>query len=168
MWYNVLVEQRLSAQIGIYKAEVLLLFNIKWEESSEYMYQETQNHLKEIEGIDEFQVLMQELYGNQILCWGDDQIDELAYNPSQGLLTVRICSSDRDITYKGKKVKRVFWMLDFYDVEFSFFDIAPEHWIDEIYIQKNEDGKHSITFGTGNLDFRYSHAKVNRCWVESI
>lgn len=144
------------------------MFCIEQKGSPEDMFEETQNNLKEIEGIEEFIALTEELYGHDWLCWGDDQIDELAYNPSQAKLTVRICSSDRDVTYRGEKVKYAFWMIDFYDVEIEYFDISPEHWIDNIYIQKNADGKYSITFGAGNLDFRYSHAKVNRCWTENF
>ena len=100
------------------------MFNIEWKSSAEDMFDETQHHLKDIEGIEEFIELTQELYGHDWLCWGDDQIDEIAYNPSKGLLTVRICSSGRDITYKNKKVKYAFWMLDFYDVEISKNEIS--------------------------------------------
>lgn len=142
------------------------MFNIEYS-NSEKMFDDTQKYFKEIEGIEKFIELTSKLYEHEWLCWGDDQIDEIAYNPSAAKLTIRICSSGRDIIYKGKKVRYVFWMLDFYGVEISFFDICPEHWIDETYITKNSDGKYSITFGSGNCDFRYSHAKVNRCWVET-
>ena len=142
------------------------MFKIEYS-NSEKMFDETQEYFKEIEGIEKFIELTRELYGHEWLCWGDDQIDEIEYNPSAEKLTIRICSSDRNITYKGKTVRYVFWMIDFYGAEISYFDICPEHWIDEIYIQKNNDEKYRITFGSGECDFRYSHAKVNRCWVET-
>ncbi|MGN0115033.1 MAG: hypothetical protein ACI396_06870 [Acutalibacteraceae bacterium] len=143
------------------------MFNIEYS-NEEKMFDDTQEALKEIEGIEEFIKLTRELYGHDWLCWGDDQIDEIAYLPSAEKLTIRICSSGRNVTYKGKRVSKVFWILDFYGVEISFFDISPEHWIDVTFIQKNSDGKYSITFGTGNCDFRYSYAKINRCWVETF
>ena len=59
-----------------------------------------------------------------------------------------------------------FYVFDFYDVELEYIDIAPEHWIDDIVIQENADGKNSISFGSGGLDFRYSYAKVNHTWIE--
>lgn len=142
------------------------MFDIKWSDS-EKMFNDTQKYLKDIDGIEDFIELTKELYGHDWLCWGDDQIDEIAYSPSNAKLTIRICSSGRNILYKGKKVKNVFWMIDFYGVEISYFDICPEHWIDEVYIQKNSDGKYSITFGSGECDFRYDYAKVNRSWVEA-
>ena len=141
------------------------MFNIEWN-GRDSLFEETEKNLKKIEGIEEFYKLTKELYGNDFLCWGDDFIDELAYYPEKGKLTVRICSGGRDIIHKGKKVKYAFWMIDFYEVEIQYFDSAPEHWIDETYIQQNDDGKYSITFGAGELDFRYSYAKVNRSWVE--
>ena len=142
------------------------MFNIEFS-TDEKMLDDTQKNLKKIDGIEKFIELTRELYGNDWLCWGDDQIDEIEYNPSAEKLTIRICSSGRDIMYKNQRVKYAFWMLDFYGVEISGFDICPEHWIDNIYIQQNNDGKYSITFGSRCCDFRYSHAKVNRCWVET-
>lgn len=143
------------------------MFNIENNFSQKEMFIETEKNLNEIEGIEDFYKLTKELYGNDFLCWGDDQIDEIAYFPTKEQISLRICSTGRDITYKGKKVKYAFWMLDFFGVEVSYFDICPEHWIDDLYIQKNNDGKYSITFGSGECDFRYSYAKVNRCWVET-
>ena len=90
------------------------------------------------------------------VCFGDAQIDSLAYDPEKKELSVRITDS----------TDKWFVVFDFFDVEIKYFDIAPEHFIDEMFIEQNEDGKYSITFGTGELDFRYSSAKLNRFWSE--
>ena len=142
------------------------MFEINLNKSYGENFQETQNNLKKIEGIEKFYQLQKEIYHTDFLDWGDDQIDELHLHPNHTTLTVRICSSRRNIFYNEKKIKRIFWMIDFYDIELHYFDIAPEHWIDDIIIQQNVDGKYSISFGNGGLDFRYSSAKVNRCWIE--
>jgi hypothetical protein len=142
------------------------MFNTDIKDSAT-LFEETQKNFRKFDGIDKFFELTKELYGNDFLCWGDDQIDEIAYNSNNKKLTVRICTFGNDTTYNGKQVNHVFWVMDFFDVEILYFDISPEHWIDDVFIQENEDGKYSITFGSGELDFRYSYAKVNRCWVET-
>ena len=142
------------------------MFELTYGKSFDEYFETTQRCLRCIEGIEEFYELQKAIYDNDFLSWGDDQIDELAYNPTKNTLTVRICSSGRDVTYKDRKVSRIFWMIDFYEIELSYFDIAPEHWIDEVRIEQNKDGKYSCSFGTGELDFRYAYAKVKRSWVE--
>jgi hypothetical protein len=141
------------------------MFNINWTSYDE-MFEETQKNLRDIDGIDSFYAIVKELYNSQYLTWGDDNIDELAYYPKEGTLTVRVCSNLSGLTYKGNKAKYAFFMIDFFDVEISYFDIAPEHYIDDVFIQKNSDGRYSISFGSGELNFSYSRAKVNRSWIE--
>ncbi len=128
----------------------------------EEAFQETEKFFNKIEGIDSFYKLFKDIYDINFLCWGDDQIDELAYFPNESKLTVRICSHEESKKHLGRNVKYIFWMIDFYGVEIKFFDIAPEHFIDDIVIKQNADGKYSISFGSGELDFRYEYAKVNR------
>ena len=122
------------------------------------MFSETERCVKAIEGIQEFVKFQNQLYDmtGDGVCFGDDQIDSLAYYPEKKELSVRITDS----------IDKWFVVLDFFDVEIKYFDIAPEHFIDEMFIEQNEDGKYSITFGTGELDFRYSSAKLNRFWSE--
>ena len=131
--------------------------------NSEQIFSETNRCIERIEGIGEFIAFQNKLYQctDNYLCFGDDQIDSLSYYPERKALSVRI-TTDED----REDIKRWFVVLDFFDVEIKYFDIAPEHYIDELVIEQNKDGKYSISFGTGELDFRYANAKLNRFWTE--
>ena len=65
----------------------------------------------------------------------------------------------------GQKIKAVYYEFVFNSVELHWLDIATyqEHYIDDITIQQNPDGKYSISFGTAELDFRYSSAEAYHC-----
>lgn len=135
----------------------------------EMMQQETQNLFKKIDGIKEVFDRLNDLYGDgDFICFGDDQIDAIEFSAKTNMLSVRICTDEmgQEKKHMDKTIRCVFYIFDFYDVELEYIDIAPEHWIDDIVIQENADGKNSISFGSGGLDFRYSYAKVNRTWIE--
>lgn len=133
------------------------MFEINYT-NHEKMFFETVRCIKAIEGIQEFVKFQNQLYdmSEDWVYFGDEQIDSLAYTPEKKELSVRITDS----------TDKWFVVLDFFDVEIKYFHIAPEHFIDEMFIEQNKDGKYSITFGTGELDFRYSSAKLNRFWSE--
>ena len=133
------------------------MFEINFSNREEMCF-ETIRCAKEIEGIQKFVQFQNNLYDltEDWVNFCDEQIDALAYNPEKKELSVRITDS----------IDKWFVVLDFFDVEIKYFDIAPEHFIDEIFIKQNKDGKYSITFGTGELDFRYSSARLNRFWSE--
>ena len=145
------------------------MFEINYT-NREKMFEETQSNFKKIEGIEEFIDLQNLLYKTNCswLCFGDDQICGLNLSSDHKTLTVYIESSkDYNVVWNDKLINKAFYVIDFYEPEILFFDIQYNaHWIDEIFIQQNKDGKYSISFGTGELDFRYSKAKVNRCWCE--
>ena len=74
--------------------------------------------------------------------------------------------NDIEKSINGKQIKEAHYVIDFFNPEIKYFNIEfNTHWIDEVYIQKNEDGKYSISFGMGECDFRYTSARVNRCWT---
>ena len=131
------------------------MFEINYT-NHEKMFSETVRCIKAIEGIQEFVKFQNQLYdmSEDWVYFGDEQIDSLAYTPEKKELSVRITDS----------TDKWFVVLDFFDVEIKYFHIAPEHFIDEMFIEQNKDEKYSITFGTGELDFRYSSAKLNRFW----
>lgn len=137
------------------------MFEIIWTDW-EKMFARTQECFCEIEGIEKIITLQQELFETKedVVCFGDTQIDGLEYPSSHDRLTVYLlerCKDEREVHY----------VLDFFEPEIHFFDIEfNTHWIDEVTIQKNPDNRYSISFGTGECDFRYSYAKVNRCWVQ--
>ena len=133
------------------------MFEINYT-NHEKMFSETIRCIREIEGIQKFIQFQNNLYdlSEYGVNFCDEQIDALSFNPEKKTLSVRITDSE----------DKWFVVLDFFDVEINFFDIAPEHFIDEMFIEQNDDGKFSITFGTGELDFRYSSAKLNRFWSE--
>jgi len=138
------------------------MFEISWTNRDE-MYTSTQECFREIQGIDKIIHLQNSLYGDDSdeVCFGDAQIDGLEYPSNHHCLTVFICYASRE---KGN----YHYVIDFFEPEINYFDIEfNTHWIDEVIIQKNADGKYSISFGTGECDFRYQSAKVNRCWVDS-
>ena len=144
------------------------MFEITWT-NHEQMWQKTQENFKKIKGIEEIIQLQNELFGSnfQGVCFGDAQIDGLEYPPAHDRLTVYICYY-ANLKYRNKIATNVHYVIDFFEPEIVYFDIEfNTHWIDEVMIQKNQDGKYSISFGMGELDFRYSNAEVNRCWVET-
>ena len=133
------------------------MFEINYT-NHEKMFSETIRCIRKIEGIQKFIQFQNNLYDltEDWVNFCDEQIDALSFNPEKNVLSVRITDSE----------DKWFVVLDFFDVEIKYFDIAPEHFIDEMFIEQNDDGKFSITFGTGELDFRYSSAKLNRFWSE--
>lgn len=145
------------------------MFEIKYTDY-ETMSNETQTNFLKIEGIEKFIALQQLLYKTKEcrLCFGDDQICGIALSTDHQILTVYIESSKQYNTdWKGKTINTAYYVIDFYKPEIDHFDIQYNtHWIDDIIIQENSDGKFSFSFGTGELDFRYSYAKVNRCWCQ--
>lgn len=134
------------------------MFEINYT-NHEKMFNETCRCVNKIDGIQDFIAFYKDLYNltESYLCFGDNQIDAISYYPEDKELSVRITD----------KEDKWFVVLDFFDVEIKYFDISPEHYIDELFIEQNKDGKFSITFGTGELDFRYSSAKLNRFWHEN-
>jgi len=139
------------------------MLNIEYKDR-ESMVNDTQSCFLEIEGIEKITKLQNELFNIKVdfVCFGDAQIDGLEYPPSHDRLTVFVA-----YCFDHKNCRNAHYVIDFYNPELYYFDIEfNTHWIDEVIIQKNSDGKYSISFGTGECDFRYSHAKVNRCWVD--
>lgn len=144
------------------------MFDIQYT-NQEYMFEETQLHLNEIKGIDRFKELQDAIYGKMdYLGWWDDRIEKIEYY--QNKLTVTLVHEMDDMTINDKLVNTASYMFVFYDVELYRFSIATykEHFIDDITIQQNPDGKYSISFGNGELDFRYSSAEAKHCGVYHI
>ena len=136
------------------------MFEIVWT-TREQMWEATQKCFQDIQGIDEVINLQNRVfkYPSNDICFGDAQIDGLEYPPTHDRLTVYIAYSIEE--------KTVHYVFDFFEPEIHYFDIEfNTHWIDEITIQRNTDNKYSISFGSGECCFRYSHAQVNRCWID--
>jgi len=136
------------------------VFEIKWT-THERMWAETQRCFRDIQGIDEVINLQKQIfqYSNDDVCFGDAQIDGLGYPPTHDRFTVFIAYN------WGEKI--IHYVFDFFEPEIHYFDIEfNTHWIDDVVIQRNADNKYSISFGTGECDFRYSYARVNRCWMD--
>ena len=144
------------------------MFDIQYT-NYEDMSSETQLHLKEIKGIDQFKQLQDRLYGEMdCLCWGDDRIEKVQYY--QDKLTVTIVHERENLMLSDHKIKAVYYEFVFYGVELHWLDISTyqEHYIDDVTIQRNPDGKYSISFGTAELDFRYSSAEAKQCGIYRI
>ena len=126
--------------------------------SYEKMYAETVRCIKSIQGIKELISLQNELYFTEKegLNFCGVQIDEFSFVPEKRELSVKITD----------KVDKWCAVLDFSEVEIEYLDITSGHFVDEVFIEQNADGKYSITFGTGELDFRYSSAKLSSFWSE--
>ena len=142
------------------------MFEINWT-NQEDLFKQTQKCFKEIEGIDELIAFQNRLFDttSDNVCFGDAQIDGLEYPSDHSRLTVYLCY-DIEKSINGKQIKEAHYVIDFFNPEIKYFNIEfNTHWIDEVYIQKNEDGKYSISFGMGECDFRYTSARVNRCWT---
>lgn len=144
------------------------MFDIQYT-SYEDMAQNTQLYLKGIKGIDQFKKLQDGLYGEMdFLCWGDDRIEKVQYY--QDKLTITIVHERDNLMLSGQKINAVYYEFVFNGVELHWLDIATyqEHYIDDITIQQNPDGKYSISFGTAELDFRYSSAEAKQCGIYHI
>lgn len=142
------------------------MFEIIWT-NREDMFKQTQECLKEFEGIEQLVAVQNKIFGilSDEVCFSDAQIDGLEYPSDHSKLTVYICYNIEKAMDK-KPIKEAHFVIDFFEPEIHCFDIEfNTHWIDEVYIQKNSDEKYSITFGSGECDFRYAYAKVNRCWT---
>lgn len=125
------------------------------------MWAETQRCFREIQGIDAVINLQNSVFENasEDVCFGDAQIDGLEYPPTHDRLTVFIAYT------MGEKT--LHYVFDFFEPEIHYFDVEfNTHWIDDVVIQRNADNKYSISFGTGECDFRYSYARANRCWMD--
>ena len=142
------------------------MFEIIWTNRDD-MFKQTQECFKEIKGIEQLVAFQNRLFDSvsDEICFGDAQIDGMEYPPDHNRLTVYICYNI-ERTIDQKQIKEAHYVIDFFEPEIHYFDIEfNTHWIDEVYIQKNCDGKYSISFGTGECDFRYTSARVNRCWT---
>ena len=144
----------------------------------EDMYLQTKNCLSKFDNIQEFFDIENIIYteywetkgkkieAENMLCFGDAQIDNIAYDYKNKKATVRIvkhlpCQRE----YHGKICSTIFFVFDFEDVEEFRCDIAPEYYIQEFYIQKNAE-RFIIEFDGLDLTFTFSKARANRWWME--
>lgn len=128
------------------------------------MQKETDQCFSEMKGIEELIAFQNDLFGinSDGVCFGDAQIDGLEYPSYHDRLTVYIA-----YCFDPAMKRHAHYVIDFYEPELFCFDIEfNTHWIDTVVIQKNHYGKYSISFGSGECDFRYSYAKVNRFWKD--
>lgn len=101
------------------------------------------------------------------LSFGDDQIDNIAYDSETKKATVRIfCHLPLEREFRGKIRKYIFYVFDFEDVEDFRCDIAPEYYIQDLYIQEEQNGRYSIEFEGVDLSFSFSKGKANRWWMK--
>ena len=68
------------------------MFKIIWTDR-ESMYKQTQDCFKQIQCIEELLALQNKIFDTTTndVCFGDAQIDGLAYSPDHSVLTVYIC-----------------------------------------------------------------------------
>jgi len=143
------------------------------------MYNQTKKCFNKFENIQDFFDIQNAIYkeyweskgGNfesdNTLCFGDDQIDNIAYDSVSKKATVRIFSHlPNEREYRGRRCKYVFYVFDFEDVEDFRCDTAPEYYIQELYMQENQNGRFIIEFEGVDLTFSFSKGKANRWWME--
>lgn len=105
--------------------------------------------------------------GDNTLSFGDDQIDNIAYDSETKKATVRIfCRMPFEREFRGKLCKNIFFVFDFEDVEEFRCDIAPEYYIQDLYIQQDKNGRFVIEFEGVDLTFSFTKGKANRWWME--
>lgn len=144
----------------------------------EYTYEKTKECLNKFENIQEFFDIHNQIYieyhnakgrkfeVDNMLCFGDDQIDNIAYDYKTKTATVRIvCKLPVEREYRGRMARRIFYVFDFENVEEFSCDIAPEYYISDFYIDKNED-KFYIEFWDVFLQFSFTKGIANRWWME--
>ena len=66
---------------------------------------------------------------------------------------------------ENEKKSIIFYVFDFYGVENFMCDIAPEHYINDLFMQKANNGKILFDCDAG-LQFSFAKARANRFWVE--
>ena len=76
------------------------------------------------------------------LCFGDYQVDAVAYRQENNSLSLRIVGSCPDFDFNGSSETKAFFLFDFFNVEDVNIDVAPEYWLSDISIQKASDGKY--------------------------
>lgn len=141
------------------------MLELKWSDYST-MQQETDACFRLFKNIKVFFDTQAKLYGDYgMLCFGDCQIDAIAYDSERAKLTVRIVDNLKNTKYCSKQISRIFYVFDFYGVDNFGCDIAPEHWISDIFMQKLESNIILFDCDAG-LKFSFSSAEANRCWCE--
>ena len=143
------------------------------------MYNQTKECFNKFENIQEFFDIQNDIYTeyweskgekyetDNTLSFGDDQIDNIAYNSETKKATVRIfCRLPFERKYRDKICKHIFYVFDFEDVEEFRCDIAPEYYIQDFYIQQNKEGRFIIEFEGVDLTFSFNKGKANRWWME--
>ena len=68
--------------------------------------------------------------------------------------------------FRGKLCKYIFFVFDFEDVEEFRCDIAPEYYIQDLFIQQDKNGRFVIEFEGVDLTFSFTKGKANRWWME--
>lgn len=103
---------------------------------------------------------------DNMLCFGDDQIDNIAYDDETKKVSIRIVSLlPMEIEFRGKQCKKIFYVFDFENVENFSCDIAPEYYISDFFIEKKND-RFSIEFIGVHLRFTFTKGIANRWWME--
>lgn len=127
----------------------------------EKMRAATQKCFRDIQGIDEVVKLQKRVSQNPSndIDFCDAEIEGFEFSPTHDRLTVYIAYAIEDET--------AHYVFDFFDPEILYCDFEyTNHWIDDVTIRRNADNKYTISFGSAECDFRYSHARVNRCWID--
>ena len=103
---------------------------------------------------------------DNMLCFGDDQIDNIAYDSTTKKATFRVVSLlPIEVEFRGKPCKKIFYVFDFEDVEDFSCDIAPEYYISEFCIEKRNN-RFAIEFTGVHLRFTFTKGIANRWWME--
>lgn len=135
--------------------------------NTEMMRIETDKCYSEIEGIREFLDAQKQIYGfDGGLCFGDYQVDAVAYRQENSSISLRIVGNCPNFDFNGSTKTKAFFIFDFFNVEDVNIDVAPEYWLSDIFIQKTSDGKYLFWCDGTNINFVYEYAKVNRWWGE--
>jgi hypothetical protein len=151
---------------------------IVWTNAND-MYNQSKECLNFFENIQEFFDIENKIYSeyweskgetfevDNMLCFGDGQIDNIAFDYATKQATVRFvkylpCKRE----YRGKICNNIFYVFDFENVEEFRCDIAPEYYINDFYIQKNESGRFFILIEGLDLSFSFGKGKANRWWME--
>ncbi len=143
------------------------------------MYNQTKECFNKFYNIQEFFDIQNSIYAeyweskgenfipDNTLSFGDDQIDNIAYDSETKKATVRIfCRLPLERKFRGKICKHIFYVFDFEGVEDFRCDIAPGYYIQDLYMQENQNGRFVIEFDGIDLTFSFSKGKANRWWME--
>ena len=145
----------------------LTMFRIKWSDEKT-MSEKTEQCYALFKHVRKFYDLQTELYGVEEPLWfGDDVLSGVEIDEISKCIILTIKSElFSDTVYKGHNVSFAYYRFRFDDVEDICIEGDTDAHIDDIYIQKDKDGRFSYCCEGPSIQFTFETAEALECWTE--